>query len=73
VEEYAVPTLPSRDLHEITNSARCFAWVHDVDALYAESEGSGATEPPVDTDYDVRRFTVTDPSGNRISFGTGPH
>jgi catechol 2,3-dioxygenase-like lactoylglutathione lyase family enzyme len=106
--EYAVPTLPSRDLRatlafyerlgfanagdppeqwgylivrrgpielhfygdDAAPAGRCFAWVDDVDALHAAVGADGA---PEDTPFGVRMFSVTDPTGNEIAFGTGPH
>ena len=51
--------------------ASIYAIVNGVDALYAEFRGrdvrmSGA---PADAPYRMRDFEVTDPDGNRITFG----
>jgi uncharacterized glyoxalase superfamily protein PhnB len=42
------------------------------DELFARASAAGATvvEGPHDTDYGSRDFSVTDPEGNRWSFGT---
>ena len=113
MSEYAVPMLPSRDLHEslafyerlgfenvgdapdvweymiirrggielhffrdpdVTSSPGCFAWVDDVDALHREWRAAGVdVVEPADTEFGVRMLSVTDPSGNQVLFGTGPH
>jgi catechol 2,3-dioxygenase-like lactoylglutathione lyase family enzyme len=122
VDEYSVPTLPSRDLHETlafyerlgflnagdapgvwdylilrrgtvevhfyldtsaspsTTSAQCFVWVNDADALHAEwtrvgvsADSTSGSHLAVPTDHGVRTFTLVDPSGNHMRFGTGPH
>jgi uncharacterized glyoxalase superfamily protein PhnB len=44
----------------------------DIDALHARIAASGAevSAPPHDTDYGSRDFAISDPEGNRWSFGT---
>jgi len=57
-----------------TASSRCFVWVDDVDALHGELAAAGvAVGDLFDMDYGMRLFTVTDPTGNDVRFGTGPH
>lgn len=51
-------------------------WVDDVDAQYERVRAAGVeAEAPVDKDYDVRTFAVTDPEGYSWGFmkrlGTG--
>lgn len=51
-------------------------WVDDVDAQYERVRAAGVeAEAPVDRDYDVRSFNVTDPEGYLWGFmkrlGTG--
>jgi uncharacterized glyoxalase superfamily protein PhnB len=45
--------------------------VTDIDAYHDALRARGATidVPIADRDYGMRDFTVTDPSGNRISYG----
>jgi len=44
----------------------------DIDALHARvaAAGTTVTRPPEDTDYGSREFAITDPEGNRWTFGT---
>jgi len=51
-------------------------WVDDVEAMYEQVRAAGVeAEAPVDRDYDVRSFNVTDPEGYLWGFmkrlGTG--
>jgi catechol 2,3-dioxygenase-like lactoylglutathione lyase family enzyme len=117
VDEYAVPTLPSRDLQEtVAFYARlgfsnagdpadvwnyiiirrgtielhfyraspgasrperaCFIWVRDVDEIHAswhQASGEAHVSALEDTPYGVRVFSLTDPHGNTIQVGSGPH
>lgn len=43
----------------------------DVDEFYSECQRRGATPlgPPVDQPYGMREFSLTDVSGNKLSFG----
>lgn len=47
-----------------------YAFVADVDSLYAELSASGASilGPPVSYPWGLRDFRVLDPEGNRITF-----
>jgi hypothetical protein len=60
IGEYAVPTLPSRNLHETL-------------AFYERLGFANAGDAAIVWDYDIRMFSVVDPSGNRILFGASPH
>lgn len=46
-------------------------FVTDVDALYADFLGRGASipKPPQDYDYGMRDFLLHDPDGNQLTFG----
>ena len=48
-----------------------FCWVDDVDALYEELRGSGATVvySPVVQPYGMKEFAVRDPNGHVLGFG----
>ncbi len=48
-----------------------FIFVHDVDAVYEEFQGSGAniTNPIADRDYGMRDFDITDPNGYILVIG----
>lgn len=50
-----------------------YVFCHDVDAIHSELLGNGvdSMEKPEDRDYRMRDFDLTDPDGNRITFGTG--
>lgn len=50
-----------------------YVFCHDVDAIHSEftSNGVESMSKPVDADYKMRDFDLTDPDGNRITFGTG--
>ena len=47
-----------------------YVYVKDADALYEEMKAHGAAidEPPHDTFYGSREFTVTDPDGHKVAF-----
>ena len=47
-----------------------YLFVEDLDALYAELEGRGASvlRPPMDEPYGLRDFTIETPDGHRLSF-----
>jgi uncharacterized glyoxalase superfamily protein PhnB len=53
-------------------SSGCYVVCDDPDALYARAVAAGAkvTMELHDTDYGSREFIVSDPEGNRWSFGT---
>ena len=46
-------------------------YVEDVDAHYERAKSAGAeiAEPPYDTDYGARMYSVRDPEGNLWTFG----
>ena len=73
VWDYAILRRGTIELHFFADGeaapSRCFAWVDDVDALAAEWQ----VDPPSDTPWGVRTIEVVDPSGNRVSFGSGNH
>jgi uncharacterized glyoxalase superfamily protein PhnB len=48
-----------------------YFWPVDVDALYGELEGRGATiiQPLTDQPYGLREFRVQDPDGYILAFG----
>ncbi|MEV4544495.1 bleomycin resistance protein [Micromonospora echinaurantiaca] len=48
--------------------AECFVYVADPDALHAAYAGRGVpvVEPPRDTDWGYRQFTIADPDGHRL-------
>ena len=50
-----------------------YAFVDDVDGLYAEFKAKGVTLPnePRDYPYGMRDFFFFDPDGNQLSFGAG--
>ena len=50
-----------------------YVFCHDVDLMYKEFESKGVESmtKPVDADYKMRDFDLTDPDGNQITFGTG--
>ena len=51
-----------------------FFWVSDVERLYAELSGNGATivYPPMVQPYGMKEFAVRDPNGYVLGFGQ-PH
>jgi uncharacterized glyoxalase superfamily protein PhnB len=53
-------------------TAGCYVVCDDPDALHARAVAAGATVTMElhDTDYGSREFIVSDPEGNRWSFGT---
>jgi catechol 2,3-dioxygenase-like lactoylglutathione lyase family enzyme len=52
----------------------CFIWVDDANGIYdewqAQMESPARLEPPVDTEYGMRTFTMYDPYGNEIRVGS---
>lgn len=48
--------------------AECFVFVEDPDALYAEYTGRQVhvVQPPWDTEWGYRQFTIADPDGHRL-------
>jgi hypothetical protein len=60
------------DLSEI-QPRQLYVFCHDVDAIYEDfkSNGVDSMTVPVDADYKMRDFDLTDPDGNQITFGTG--
>jgi len=54
-------------------SRQLYVFCHDVDAIHSdfESRGVKTMTKPEDQDYRMRDFDLTDPDGNRITFGTG--
>ncbi len=49
-----------------------YIFCHNVDEIYTEfkSNGVDSMTEPVDADYKMRDFDLTDPDGNQITFGT---
>ena len=49
-----------------------YLFVEDVDALFEELKGRGASvlRPPMDEPYGLRDFTIETPDGHRLTFAT---
>ncbi len=50
-----------------------YIFCHDVDLIHSDfkSKGVQTMTEPVDTDYQMRDFDLTDPDGNQLTFGIG--
>jgi catechol 2,3-dioxygenase-like lactoylglutathione lyase family enzyme len=61
-----------RDVDPLTTATSCFVFVDDANALHAEWQAAGVERlfPPEDTDYRMREFALSDPSGNLIRVGS---
>jgi predicted enzyme related to lactoylglutathione lyase len=61
-----------RNVDPLTTPFSCFLFVDDADALYAEWRAGGATlvHAPETTDYAMREFALSDPSGNLVRVGS---
>ena len=51
-----------------------YLFVENVDALYEELKGNGASvlRPPMDEPYGLRDFTIETPHGHRLAFAERP-
>ena len=59
---------PPLDVHR--NPAACYLIVPDPDEWHGRLSGLGATVTPLeDQPWEMREFTLTDPSGNHLRFG----
>jgi hypothetical protein len=67
--EYRCGTIELHFYPDESAASRCFVWIDDVDALHRDWD----VGPTTDTPWGVRTLEIVDPSGNRVSFGTGPH
>jgi len=63
----------SKSEQAIPVGGMAYVFVHDIDRLHKEfrEKGLSVGDTPIDTDYGMRDFDLTDPWGNRITFGTG--
>jgi uncharacterized glyoxalase superfamily protein PhnB len=59
---------PERESHE----GDAYLFVDDANALFEEYQAKGVTilRPPEDEPYGLRDFTIEDPFGHRLTFGT---
>lgn len=78
-DEYLILSRDDGEIHfwacddpELSKNTSCYLWVEDAAALYAEylAQGIEPMKAPEQTDYDILEFTVTDPHGNLLRFGS---
>jgi len=72
-DEVALHLLAAGQTSRLPGNGGICVFVRDVDAVHAElaARGAGIGKPPQDHDYGMRDFDVTDPDGNKLTFGTG--
>jgi hypothetical protein len=78
--DYLIVGRDSIELHFLGPSAgpraagSCFLYVDDADGVYAEWQGKAPApariDPPRDTEYGMRAFTLFDPDDNEVRVGS---